>query len=240
MYRSRYGGGQLPVSRPRTWFASSRRGRRLRRQRQHSGADVPVAQLVLERQLEHTVERAASLVTGSHSIKVGYQGALLIDQRKNFGNLEYSSTASTTRVPDQITLNINRFDIRQSVRSDAFYAQEQWTIGRMTLQGALRYDHAWSYFPEQQVGPVRFFPTAVTYPRTTGVEGYNDLWPRAVSRSTCSARARRRSRRTLDGIWRRRRTGGCSLRPIRQRACRRRRRGRGPTRTATTWPTATC
>jgi len=121
---------------------------------------------------------AASLVTGSHSIKVGYQGALLIDQRKNFGNLEYLQYRVNNAIPDQITLNINRFDIRQSVRSDAFYAQEQWTHGRMTLQGALRYDHAWSYFPEQQVGPVRFFPNAVTYPRTTGVEGYHDLWPR--------------------------------------------------------------
>jgi hypothetical protein len=29
------------------------------------------------------------------------------------------------------------------------------------------------------VGPVRFFPTAVTYPYTKGVEGYHDLWPRA-------------------------------------------------------------
>ena len=121
----------------------------------------------------------ASLVTGSHSIKVGYQGALLIDQRKNFGNLEYLQYRVNNAIPDQITLNINRFDIRQSVRSDAFYAQEQWTRGRLTLNGALRYDHAWSYFPEQQVGPVRFFPNAVTYPRTAGVEGYHDLWPRA-------------------------------------------------------------
>ena len=48
----------------------------------------------------------------------------------------------------------------------------------MTLQGALRYDHAWSYFPEQTVEPVRFFPTAKTYPHTVGVEGYHDLWPR--------------------------------------------------------------
>jgi len=120
----------------------------------------------------------ASLVTGSHSIKVGYQGALLIDQRKNFGNLEYLQYRFNNAIPDQITLNINRFDIRQSVRSDAFYAQEQWTHGRFTLSGALRYDHAWSYFPEQEVGPVRFFPNAVTYPRTTGVEGYNDFWPR--------------------------------------------------------------
>jgi len=120
----------------------------------------------------------ASLVTGSHSIKVGYQGALLIDQRKNFANLQYLQYRFNNAIPDQITLNINRFDIRQSVRSDAFYVQEQWTHGRFTLQGALRYDHAWSYFPEQAVGPVRFFPNAIVYPRTAGVEGYNDLWPR--------------------------------------------------------------
>ncbi len=121
---------------------------------------------------------AASFVTGSHSIRLGYQGALLIDQRKNFSNTEYLQYRFNNAIPDQLTLNINRFGIEQSVRSDAFYVQEQWTLGRMTLQGALRYDHAWSYFPEQTVGPVRFFPTAVTYPRTTGVEGYHDLWPR--------------------------------------------------------------
>ena len=121
---------------------------------------------------------AASLVTGSHSIKVGYQGAALIDQRKNFGNNQFLQYRVNNGIPDQITLNINRFGIEQSVRSDAFYVQEQWTMGRLTVQGALRYDHAWSSFPEQTVGPVRFFPTAVTYPETTGVEGYNDLWPR--------------------------------------------------------------
>ena len=122
---------------------------------------------------------AMSFVTGSHSLKVGYQGALLIDERKNFGNTEFLQYRVNNGVPDQMTLLINRFPIRQRVRSDAFYAQEQWTLGRLTLQGGLRYDHAWSYFPEQTVGPVRFLPTATTYPRTTGVEGYHDLWPRA-------------------------------------------------------------
>jgi hypothetical protein len=120
----------------------------------------------------------ASLVTGSHNIKFGYQGALLIDQRKNFSNDQFIQYRVNNGIPDQITLNINRYGIYQSVRSDAFYAQEQWTLGRMTVQGAVRYDHAWSYFPEQTVGPVRFFTSPVTYPRTTGVEGYNDLWPR--------------------------------------------------------------
>jgi hypothetical protein len=121
---------------------------------------------------------AASFVTGSHSVKVGYQGALLYDDRKNYTNSQFLTYRTQNGRPDQMTMSISQFPVRQRVRSDAFYAQEQATYGRITLQGALRYDHAWSYFPEQTVGPVRFFPNAVTYPHTTGVEGYHDLWPR--------------------------------------------------------------
>jgi hypothetical protein len=121
---------------------------------------------------------AASFVTGSHSMKIGYQGGLLIDERKNFSNTEFLQYRVNNAVPDQMTLSISRYPIRQRVRFDSLYAQEQWTHGRITLQGALRYDHAWSYFPEQEVGPVRFFTQPVVYPHTTGVEGYHDLWPR--------------------------------------------------------------
>ena len=180
MYRSRYGGGQMPGLETENLI-------RVVEQCAGGCADNGNIPGLTYRSLNWFSNvnwntqwnAAASLVTGSHSIKVGYQGALLIDQRKNFGNLEYLQYRVNNAIPDQMTLNINRYDIRQSVRSDAFYVQEQWTLGRMTLQGALRYDHAWSYFPEQQVGPVRFFPNAVTYPRTTGVEGYHDFWPRA-------------------------------------------------------------
>jgi hypothetical protein len=179
MYRSRYGGGQLPGLETENL---------IRVVEQCAGGCAGNGNIpgLTYRSLNWTSNvnwntqwnAGASLVTGSHSIKVGYQGALLIDQRKNFGNWDSLQYRVNNAIPDQITLIINRYDIRQSVRSDAFYAQEQWTHGRMTLQGALRYDHAWSYFPEQQVGPVRFFPNAVTYPRTTGVEGYHDFWPR--------------------------------------------------------------
>ena len=179
MYRSRYGGGQLPGLPTEDLI-------RVVEQCAPSCANNGNIPGLSYRSLNwfsnvnwnNSWNAAASLVTGSHNIKFGYQGGLLIDQRKNFGNNQYINYRTNNAIPDQITLNINRFDIRQSVRFDSFYAQEQWTLGRMTVQGALRYDHAWSYFPEQTVGPVRFFPTAVTYPRTTGVEGYHDLWPR--------------------------------------------------------------
>jgi Carboxypeptidase regulatory-like domain len=179
MYFSRYGGGQLPGLATENLI-------RVVEQCGSGCADNGNIPGLTYRSLNwfsninwnNQFNAAATLVTGRHSLKIGYQGALLIDQRKNFGNSEFLQYRFNNGVPDQITENINRYLILQSVRSDAFYAQEQLTFGRMTLQGALRYDHAWSYFPEQTVGPVRFFPTAVTYPRTTGVEGYNDLWPR--------------------------------------------------------------
>src|SRR5687767_7078690 len=50
-----------------------------------------------------------SLVTGSHSIKVGYQGALLFDDRKNFTNSEFLQYRFNNGVPDQMTLSISAF-----------------------------------------------------------------------------------------------------------------------------------
>ena len=123
----------------------------------------------------------AAFVTGSQNIKVGYQGAYLYDDRKVGGGI-YNSTLLTYRtqngIPDQLTENIAGDDVHQRVEFHALYAQEQWTLGRATLQGALRYDHAFSFFPAQTVGPQRFAPTATHYPETDGVKGYNDLWPR--------------------------------------------------------------
>jgi len=48
---------------------------------------------------------------------------------------------------------------------------------RLTLQGALRFDHPWSWFPAQTEPASRFFPGA-SFPRTEGVSGYNDITPR--------------------------------------------------------------
>ena len=51
-------------------------------------------------------------------------------------------------------------------------------MGRVTLQGALRFDHASSWFPEQTLGPSRYFPNAIVFPATKGVDSYNDFTPR--------------------------------------------------------------
>src|SRR4029434_4084994 len=57
------------------------------------------------------------------------------------------------------------------------YAQDKWTLGRLTMQGALRYDNPWSWFPETTEPASRFFGGA-TFARADGVTGYHDITPR--------------------------------------------------------------
>jgi hypothetical protein len=121
----------------------------------------------------------ASYVVGAQSAKFGYQGGYLMDNRKDFSNPQYLTYRTNNGVPDQLTETINRFDVLQRVRYDAFFAQEAWTMGRLTLQGALRLDIASSIFPEAQIGGVRFLPNVTTFPETKGVDKYRDLTPRA-------------------------------------------------------------
>jgi hypothetical protein len=119
----------------------------------------------------------ASYVTGSHSVKVGYQGNHWRDDRQMFVNSTSTAYTFIAGVPSSITMYANGYPVKARARQDSFYAQDQWTVNRLTLQGAIRYDHPWSYFPETVVPASRFFPGA-TFEKGTGVTGYHDITPR--------------------------------------------------------------
>jgi hypothetical protein len=51
---------------------------------------------------------------------------------------------------------------------DGLFLQDEWTRSRVTLQGAVRFDRARSWFPAQQEGPSRFLPTPFSFPRPSG------------------------------------------------------------------------
>src|SRR5215467_4053817 len=125
----------------------------------------------------HTWRASASYVTGSHSMKFGYQGAYHVDNRLNTTppNLTYRFNNG---IPNRITENLDPFMYKSRVQYHAIYAQDQYTHQRLTLQGAVRFDHSWSFYPEQQVGPTRFLPQGIFFDETQGVLGYNDITPR--------------------------------------------------------------
>jgi hypothetical protein len=126
----------------------------------------------------HRWRASASYVTGRQSMKVGYQGAFFVENDTSFSNINYLSYRVANGVPNQFTQTINENTRKSRTALSALFAEEHWTLGRLTLQGALRYDHSWSWFPEQTLGPHKWLPTQAVYPRTDGVS-YNDITPRA-------------------------------------------------------------
>jgi hypothetical protein len=130
----------------------------------------------------HNVWRGSlTYVTGAHSMKVGYAAAYEVTDI--FGDfpthgLQYRFLGG---VPNQITQRIHKWQQANRTRYDAFYVQDQWTRGRLTLQGALRYENARSFFPEGLNGLLtdsRFGGPARTLPSAKGVNSYNDIAPR--------------------------------------------------------------
>src|SRR5688572_24522366 len=55
-------------------------------------------------------------------------------------------------VPSRVKINSGPSTIDNRVAYSGFYAQDQWTLKRLTLSGALRYDHATSKYPETCIG----------------------------------------------------------------------------------------
>ena len=126
----------------------------------------------------HSWRAAASYVTGAQSMKFGYIGGWLVDNSKNYTNDNAYSIRVNNGIPNQITQTITPIQVENRARYDSFYAQEQWTLNRLTLQGALRYDRMWSWHPESIVGPVRFLPTQIVYPETKSIDSWQDVSPR--------------------------------------------------------------
>ena len=132
-------------------------------------------------QTHNTWRGSLAYVTGTHSMKVGYQAAYEVtDIFGDFAThgLQYRFNAG---VPDQITQRITKWQQANRTRWDAFYVQDQWTRNKLTLQGALRYERAWSFFPEGLNGLLTdsvFGGPVRTLPEAKGVNSYNDIAPR--------------------------------------------------------------
>ena len=127
---------------------------------------------------QYTWRASVSYVTGAHNLKVGYGGVALVSDLQGFTNDNNLSYTVNNGVPISLTQSLLPFTTSYRTRNMSFYVQDQWTRGRMTLQGALRFDRNWSLFPEQRIGPTNFLSTPIVFPETDGVTGYKDISPR--------------------------------------------------------------
>jgi hypothetical protein len=136
-----------------------------------------------------TWRASMTYVTGAHNMKFGYFGGYQYPEDTRYvldcpecagGDHLVTQYRFNNGVPNQIsfqgipvTTNIRR------IIPTSFYAQDQWTTGRLTLQGGLRYDHMITTYPEFRTEPSRLIPTpiVITKDQIRGVN-FNDISPR--------------------------------------------------------------
>ena len=124
---------------------------------------------------------SASYVTGSHNMKAGYQGAYQISDTTTVTNPMLTSYQFNQRSPNQFTIRLPNWQTADRTVQHSAYLQDQWTHERLTLQGALRYDHAYSWSPAEHNGTTdtsRWNAQPITFGRTVSVRGYDDVTPR--------------------------------------------------------------
>ncbi len=124
---------------------------------------------------------SASYVTGAHNMKVGYQGAYQVSDTRTVTNDTLMAYRFNQRSPNQFTVRLPNWETADRTVQHSLFVQDQWTRKRLTLQGALRFDHAYSWSPAGHNGTTsisRWNPQPITFDRTVSVRGYDDVTPR--------------------------------------------------------------
>ncbi|MEQ1575286.1 MAG: carboxypeptidase regulatory-like domain-containing protein [Vicinamibacterales bacterium] len=120
-----------------------------------------------------------SYVTGSHALKVGFnnQHATRTSAQQFVpANMSYRFRNG---VPNQITQTTRPQTIDENIGFDlGLFAQDKWTIGKLTANLGVRFDYLTTYFPPQHLGPTTFFPNRdISFPHIDWVN-WKDVTPR--------------------------------------------------------------
>jgi hypothetical protein len=120
-----------------------------------------------------------SYVTGTHTAKIGMKRTWFY-----WDNTPFTPQNMTFRfrngVPNQVTLQDQPRTRPSNVGYTSVYAQDEWALGQLTLQGGVRYDYFKSTFPEQQLGFTEFWPAGFSIPASKG-SNVHDIEPRVAA-----------------------------------------------------------
>jgi hypothetical protein len=125
---------------------------------------------------------SASYVTGTHNFKVGFNHDLYIEgkpDRANDPNQINQARSYTFRgtTPLSVTIWAVPHEIQQQGRDIALYAQDQWTIRRLTLNLGARLNNLNGSVPATNLPAGPFVP-ARSFPAVKNVPNYWNLNPR--------------------------------------------------------------
>ena len=124
-------------------------------------------------------QSSVSYVTGSHAMKVGFIDSFGERDTAFGGNTSDVTYRFNNGVPNQITEYATPYTVHNHMKAElGVYAQDKWTIKRLTLNVGGRFDYFNVDFPQQSLGPGLLVPNrSITFPETDFVS-FKDLSPR--------------------------------------------------------------
>jgi hypothetical protein len=147
----------------------------------YRGGGISTATQPYQRTLGVSIPFGASLayVPGSHSFKFGFYNVTAQRTSNVFDDTSHLTYRFLNGVPNQLTQRATPLYRAERQKLDlGIYAQDKWTLNRLTLSYGVRFDHFSSYFPEQTLGPAPLTPTRnITFPETP-MASWSDIVPR--------------------------------------------------------------
>ena len=131
-----------------------------------------------------SLRASLTYVTGSHSMKFGYQGGFGNPSQTYQNFTQVVQIRTNGGVPNQLTQTISVGPDTKYIRNlipTNLYAQDQWTLKRLTLQGGVRFDSLISNYPDQRIGGPGwpYAPVEIFFPsRSTPGYEWKDITPR--------------------------------------------------------------
>ncbi len=132
----------------------------------------------LGRSDQYNTAGAVSYVTGSHALKVGWQTMMGKNPSAADGNDPPVQYTLRNGVPQSVTLMATpvQFFTHVGLLSGLF-AQDQWTLSRLTLNLGVRFDHLRSFNPAT-TRPAGVFLGELKFNKVDNVPNWNDIDPR--------------------------------------------------------------
>jgi hypothetical protein len=131
-----------------------------------------------EYQRQANLRAGLSYATGRHSIKVGmtyHWGHRSSPINQTTDDVSYTTLNG---VPLSATLYDAPYVTKQDIKADVgVYAQDKWTLRRLTLTGGIRWDYFNSSIPAQKT-PADIWIPARTFAPVPNVPSWNDIDPR--------------------------------------------------------------
>src|SRR5467141_1067644 len=125
---------------------------------------------------------AASYITGSHTFKTGFtMQRYYLGRPGRYTDINQINQAvsytSRDRVPVSATIWATPFEFLENTTNLGLFAQDQWTLGKLTLNLGLRYDGLNGAVPAQQL-PAGIFVPARDFPAVKNTPNFKNLNPR--------------------------------------------------------------